>query len=75
MSNKPYDDKQVDKRVSLGDDARTSRRRSGAALARPGNFMALNLRISADEPESSQKTSRRSVRLKIKPLQESNSKD
>jgi hypothetical protein len=70
MSNKPYDSSGVHERVSLGDVAPASRRRSGVTLARPGHFSATgHATASAVQSESSAKTGRRAVRAKIKPIQ------
>ena len=70
MSNKPYDPKEAHERVSLGDAAPASRRRSGIALARPGHFSATgHTTTSAMQRELHAKTGRRAVRAKIKPLQ------
>ncbi len=70
MSNKSHDSKGVHERVSLGQDAPASRRRSGNALARPGHFSALgHTTASALQRQSRAKASGQAVRAKIKPLQ------
>lgn len=74
MADKPQDQKEPHERVSFGDKALESRRRSGVALARPGHFSAQSYAASGQR-ESSSKAGRRAIRAKIKPLHQPDRKD
>jgi hypothetical protein len=69
MSDKPSTSKGPHERVSLGEAAPASGRRSGVALARPGHFSAQgHVAVSAVDAKSMAKTGRKAVRATIKPL-------
>jgi hypothetical protein len=73
MADKPQDQKGQHERVSFGDKALESRRRSGVTLARPGHFSAQSYAASVQR-ESSAKTAR-SIRAQIKPVHQPDRKD
>jgi hypothetical protein len=74
MADKPQDQKGPHERVSFGDKALESRRRSGVTLARPGHFSALSYAASVQR-ESSSKAGRPAIRAKIKPSHQPDRKD
>jgi hypothetical protein len=73
MTEKSHDHKGVQERVSLGEKAPESLRRSGTSLARPGHFSAVpHVAASAKQKQSS---GPRAVRATIKPSSQSGRKD
>lgn len=64
MTRMPHDHTAPDGRVSLGEQARPSTRRSGAALSRAGHVMAFGRNSLASPPESTQGTGPRAVRAR-----------